>query len=222
MSTQASVRITTVLGTNAGQKLITAFEANLDPDAVTVHRQELPIRTIHPLEMVITIATGFLLEKLILEPLLNTVLEKFDWKNAVKKYRNPYQPFRLIIKITDENLEIETSPDLLEQQHIEAIWETINKIILLLKKENLHQRITKIRIISDKPEELLIIGYETTKPLYQLDLDNDTVSVISANLLPTEESQLDQDNLENTIKRHSERYQEYVARVRQSKNEGFE
>ena len=131
------------------QPLITVFEANVDLDGVIVQHNEYAIKATTTLSFVISAVSSYVFKKLVLDPLLGPVLDKFDWSKAVSKYLKPEQPFSLVVQLHQERLSIETS-DIYDQSITADIWNIINKTLDILKSESLIGTVTKVRFATSK------------------------------------------------------------------------
>ena len=146
---------------DGNQPLVSIIESNLDLEQVSIKRNEYAVKAIIPLSLVISTTSLYLLEKLVLDPLVEPIAEKFNWVTAVKKHLAPFQSFNLTVQIKDGDF-IEASID--DQEAIAQIWNIIRKTLKILKSENRLDGISKVRFISDKRDELLIVCYENNRP----------------------------------------------------------
>src|SRR5688500_443317 len=99
--TSPVVEIQTVF--NGSHPLLSVMEGNLDYEQVVVTRSELAIKAIVPLDLLIITTELYFFEKLILDPLIDPIVEKFNWVNGVKKLLAPIQPFDLVVQIKGGN-----------------------------------------------------------------------------------------------------------------------
>ena len=143
------------------QPLVSIIESNLDLEQVSIKRTEYAVKAIIPLSVVISTTSIHLFEKLVLDPLVEPIAEKFNWVTAVKKYLTPFHPFHLTVQIKGGDF-IEAPID--DQEVIGQIWNIIRKTLGILKSENRLDVTSKIRFISSKRYELLIVCYENNRP----------------------------------------------------------
>lgn len=196
-------------------KLLSILESNFDLDVVEVKRNTYAIRAIHPLEVVISSISSTMLQKFVLEPIINPVLEKFDWKKALTKYRNKFEPFAILITLSGDNVQID-SDELLLHKHIENIWIYIHQTIALLKKENLYSQITRIRFVSEKFNELKAVCHASGRPTYWINLDEMKINPID----PASSHGYDVvEDIEEAQERKHTRYNEYKDWVTKQSND---
>jgi len=159
--------------------LISVFEGNLDFDSVEVRRSEYAVKAFVPLELVINAASIYLLEKLILAPLIDPMAEKFNWAAGVRKYLEPAWPFRLTIHLSEESLVIQA--DLETQHKITAqIWSIIQRVLAILRDENRLSTINKIQMVPDQGGQPLIMCYSGNRPKYTVELTKKKTLEITA------------------------------------------
>jgi hypothetical protein len=96
--------------------------------------------------------------------MIDPIAEKFNWKKAVDKYQEPHQPFRLVIRLNDDGLSIESST-IYDLSITANIWDTINRTLNILQDENLIGRVTKIRFAVSKDNKLIIGCYQNEQPV---------------------------------------------------------
>ncbi len=208
ISKKIKVRANTVVG-NAGQPLITAFEANIDPDIVHVNRSEAAIRSISPLEFIVQGVSMFLFTEYVLKPLINPVVEKFNWHSVVDKFRNPHQPLRVIVSLEEDKLNIEIGYEL-EQEHIKRVWENIHQSLEILKENKLIPGITKIRFDNEDSGKLLVICYQDKKPSHVVNLEEKELLIISN----VNQKQYQELSVSEKIKNEAQKYRRYVEKLK--------
>lgn len=192
--------------------LVSIFEGNLDFDQVEVKRVEYAVKVYIPFDFVITATSTYLLEKFVLAPLIDPIVEKFNWIIAVNKYLKPIQPFRLTVHLTDDNLVIEAS---LETSHniTAAIWSILKKTLDVLREENRLKGLSKIQFVPDQGNGLLILCYENNKPKYVVNLDKKKTLEIPANEISQSENvELSGDDWLKRQLEKSEKYRQFVAK----------
>src|SRR5687767_10432597 len=84
---------------NGSHPLISVIESNLDYEQVVVKRSEPAIKAIVPLDLLITATALYFFEKIVLDPLIDPIAEKFNWVTRVQKLLKPIQPFDLVVQI---------------------------------------------------------------------------------------------------------------------------
>jgi hypothetical protein len=140
---------------NGSHPLLSLIEANLDYEQVVVRRNEPAIKAIVPLDLLITAAELYLFEKLVLDPLIEPIAEKFNWISGVKKLLKPIQPFDLVVQIKGGNFieaPLDTNHEITAQ-----IWIIIKKTLNILRDEKILDNVSKIRYVPHKEKKLLII-----------------------------------------------------------------
>ena len=167
-----------------------------------------------PFELLITTASVYLLERLVLAPLIDPFAEKFNWVNAVKKYLKPIQPFDLTINLTDDNLIIEAP--LGTSHNITAeIWAVIKRTLEILEQENRLDKASRIRFTPSQTDELLIICYEGGKPKRLVNLGaGETVEIPEGQISDDEDTELSADDWLKQQLDKSERYRQFVAKFK--------
>ena len=149
----------------------------MDLENVRVIRNPYAVKAVIPLDILITAASIYLLEKFVLDPLLNPIASKLNWATAVKKLLKPHQPINLTIKIRDRNF-IEAPIDL-DHELASQIWQIIRNSLLILDREGLLEQSTMIRITSGPSQQPLIIAYKNSRPFWTVDLPTESVSLIT-------------------------------------------
>jgi hypothetical protein len=161
---------------NGSHPLLSVMEANLDYEKVVVKRNDPAIKAIVPLDLLITTTALYFFEKLVLDPLIEPIAEKFNWVSGVKKLMKPIQPFELVVKINDGNFieaPLDTNHEITAQ-----IWNIIKKTLDVLKAEEILDKVAKIRFVPHKERKLLIICYEENRPTrYVLLAENKSVEI---------------------------------------------
>ena len=148
------------------QPLISVLEANLDPEKVTVTRNQYAVKALFPIEILITAVSLHAFEKLVLDPILEPLAEKFDWVAATRKLLRPHQPFNITVRIRDQHL-IEAPLDL-DHALVAEVWQVLRRTIDTLRAEALLEKTTMIRITSDAPGSPLVIAYHGSRPCWQV------------------------------------------------------
>jgi hypothetical protein len=161
---------------NGSHPLLSLMEANLDYEKVVVKRNEPAIKMIVPLDLLITTTALYFFEKLVLDPLIEPIAEKFNWVSGVKKLMKPLQRFDLVVRINDGNFieaPLDTNHEITAQ-----IWNTIKKTLGILRAEGILDKVSKIRFVPHKEKRLLIICYEENRPVrYVLLAENKSVEI---------------------------------------------
>jgi hypothetical protein len=150
------------------QPLLRVFDANVDLDMVIVSRTEYAVKALLPLDLLISAVSGALLRKFILDPLLDPIVEKFDWKKAVERYLKPHQSFRLVIRLINEGLLLQ-SDEMHDRVITAEIWDTVNKTLEILQNERLEGEVTKVRFSIGKNNKLIICCYKDEQPICLID-----------------------------------------------------
>ncbi len=192
---------------DGNQPLVSIIESNLDLEQVSIKRTEYAVKAIIPLSLVISTTSLYLLEKLILDPLVEPIAEKFNWVTAVKKYLAPFQSFNLTVQIKGGDF-IEAPID--DQEVIAQIWNIIRKTLRILKSENRLGETSKIRFISSIRDELLIVCYENNRPARIVELgSNQTREIPKEQADEISKPPTMEDFAESETKR-SEAYQKFI------------
>jgi hypothetical protein len=161
---------------NGSHPLLSLMEANLDSEKVVVKRNGPAIKAIVPLDLLIRTTELYLFEKLVLDPLIQPIAEKFNWVSGVKKLMKPIQAFNLVVQINDGNFieaPLDTNHEITAQ-----IWNTIKKTLDILRAEGILDKVSKIRFVPHKEKKLLIICYEENRPVrYVLLAQNKSVEI---------------------------------------------
>ena len=194
------------------QPLVSVLEANLDFDEVVVIRKEYAVKSFIPLELLLTVPTGYLLTKFVLEPLIGPYAEK--WKNAVTRFLNPIQAFDLTINLTDDNLILEAP---LQTSHTitAAIWGIVYKSLEVLKKESLLKDISKIRFAPNESNELFIVCYAGNRPIRMVDINKGETTLVAEEQIPSlEEPSESVESWQRVIERTSDEYRKHIDDLR--------
>lgn len=210
---KASVEINYRMGVDNGygHPIASVFEGCLDFDNVKVKRNEYAVKAFTPISFVITVTGTLLLEKLILEPLINPIAEKFNWVKAVNRYLHPFEPFSLIVKIRDENyIEVNTGTC---HKITADIWKILQRVINILREEELLSTISKIRIESQKSKTPLIVCYQDNKPTRIVMLKSGKTRKISKNLREKLESPPDMEGWQKSVIARAKAYAQFVSKV---------
>lgn len=168
------------------QPLVSVLEANLDFEEVVVVRKEYAVKSLIPLELLLTVPTGYLLTKFVLEPLVGPYAEK--WKKAVERLLSPIQAFDLTINLTEDGLTLE-APLQTSHKITADIWDVVYKTLDVLKKENLLNKISKIRFAPNESDELLIVCYDGNRPTRTVDIDKGATAAVAEEQIPLLEGQ---------------------------------
>jgi hypothetical protein len=135
--------------------LISIMEGNFDNEQVAVKRSEPTIKAIVPLDLIITTTGLYFFEKLVLDPLVEPIAQKFNWVTGVHKFLKPIQPFDLVVQIKSGNFieaPLDTNHEITAQ-----IWNIIKKSLDILRDEKILDKVSKIRYVPHKQKKLLII-----------------------------------------------------------------
>jgi hypothetical protein len=195
------------------QPLVSIIESNLDLDQVSIKRNEYAVKATIPLEIVITTTSLYLLEKLILDPLIEPIAEKYNWVTAVKKYLTPIQPFDLTIKIKGGDF-IEAS--ITDHEITAQIWEIIRKTLDILGSENRLDKTSKIRFVSSKQDNLVIVCYENNRPTRIVKLDSSKTVEIPKEQADEIEKPPTLEDFVQAVTERAEEYRKYVESQKRS------
>lgn len=163
------------------EPIVSVLAGNLDFSEVVVHQETFAVKALIPLEILVTVPTGFLLTKFLLEPMIGPVAEK--WKKTVAHHLYPLTPFNLTITITDENLVYEASLGT-RHQLTANIWDTVQQTVDILKTASRLKSVSKVKFMPGESNELLIFCYEDGKPTLFVDLQREKVIDIPADKMP--------------------------------------
>lgn len=207
-----------IKATYAGnQSLVSVLEAWLDPQYVTVTRSEYAIKSIVPLDLAIVVPTTFLLNKFILEPLLEPYLDK--WKDAVKRRLHPLTPFNLIIQITNEGREIHAPLDT-SHDRVAEIWSIIYTALSILEKNDVLSEISTIRFMPSATGELLVFCYTQNKPVRMVHLDKGVITEIPVELASTSNMVISSpETFAQKVMEQSDAYRKMVAEYQMENSE---
>jgi hypothetical protein len=187
---------------NGSHPLISVIESNLDFEQVVVKRSEPAIKAIVPLDLLITTAGLYFFEKIVLDPLIDPIAEKFNWVTCVQKLLKPIQPFDLVVQINGGNFieaPLDTNHEITAQ-----IWIIIKKTLNVLRDEEILDKVSKIRFVPHREKKLLIICYEENRPKRYVLLDqnksveipNEEVAEIDRPLSPEEWAKVTEEKAE--------------------------
>jgi len=196
--------------------LISLMEGNLDYEQIGVRRSEPAIKAIVPLDLLISTTRLYFFEKLVLDPLVEPIAEKFNWVTGVKKLLKPIQPFFLVVQINDGNFieaPLDTNHEITAQ-----IWIIIKKTLDILRDEKILDKVSKIRYVPHRQKKLLIICYEENRPKRYVLLDQnksveipkEEVSEIDKPLSPEEWAKVNAEK--------AEQYRKYMESIEKSSN----
>jgi len=199
---------------NGSHPLLSLIEANLDYEQVVVRRNEPAIKAIVPLDLLITAAELYLFEKLVLDPLIEPIAEKFNWVSGVKKLLKPIQPFDLVIQIKGGNFieaPLDTNHEITAQ-----IWIIIKKTLNILRDEKILDNVSKIRYVPHKEKKLLIICYEENRPKRYVLLDqNKSVEIPNEEVLEIDKP-LSPEEWAKAVAERAEQYRKYIESIEKS------
>jgi len=150
------------------QPLLMVLEGCLDPEKVSVRRTEYAVKAIIPVELVIKAASIYAFEKLVLDPLLEPLAEKFNWVSATTKLLRPHQPFNVTVKVRESSY-VE-APLGLDHVLVSRLWVMTRQAIDILRAEGLEADTGLLRITSDAPGKPLVIAYSGSRPKWVVDL----------------------------------------------------
>jgi len=176
MTIEAEIHATYV----GNQPLLTILEANLDQEKVAFRRSEIAVKAIFPIDLVITAASIYAFEKLILDPILDPIAEKFNWVKSSRKLLKPHQPFNITVRISDYDF-IE-APLEIDHDLVSQIWRLIRQTINICRSEGILNEITRIRITSDSPSEPIVILYQGAQPYRKVIMGEDRTVEIPKNI----------------------------------------
>jgi hypothetical protein len=199
------------------QPLVSVLEANLDFGEVVVTRHEYAIKAIHPLELLLTITTGFALNEFVLKPLIGPYAEK--WKESVKRWLKPIQPFKLTMKITEFDLIFEAP--LGTNHNITAeVWDLVQKTFEILKAESRLHEVARVRFEPDESGKLLILCYDESGPARIVDIDkSESIQILDKESLPLEHRGELLEKWQREVERQADTYRKYIEDMKQSDQE---
>jgi hypothetical protein len=214
MTSSPVVEIQTIF--NGSHPLLSLMEGNLDYEQVVVKRNELAIKAIVPLDLLIITAELYLFEKLVLDPLVEPIAEKFNWVNGVKKLLKPIQPFDLVVQVKGGNFieaPLDTNHEITAQ-----VWNIIKKTLSILRDEKILDKVSKIRYVPHREKKLLIICYEENRPRRYIlleqnksvEIPKEEVAEIDRPLSPQEWARVNEEK--------AEQYRKYMENI----NKGLE
>ncbi len=193
---------------NGSHPLLSLMEGNFDNEQVIVRRNEPAIKAIVPLDLLITTSTLYFFEKLVLDPLIEPIAEKFNWVSGVKKLLKPIQPFDLVVRINDGDFieaPLDTNHEITAQ-----IWNIIKKTLDILKREEILDKVSKIRFVPHKERKLLIICYEENRPTrYILLVENKSVEIPKAEVAEMEKPISPEEWAQAVVER-AEQYRKFI------------
>ena len=140
--------------------------------SVTVQSEQFAVKALLPFSVMIQSASLYLFEKFVLDPLVGPFADK--WEKQIRSYLESKRLLNVVIRLEDSGFLVECSV-FLNSEASATIWQWIKEAILLLQKEGLRERISKIRISTDDDGKLTVIGYVGEKPFYSLDLEGQKV-----------------------------------------------
>jgi hypothetical protein len=193
---------------NGSHPLISVIESNLDYEQVVVKRSEPAIKAIVPLDLFITATGLYFFEKLVLDPLINPIAEKFNWVTRVQKLLKPIQPFELVVQINGGNFieaPLDTNHEITAQ-----IWIIIKKTINVLRYEGILDDVSKIRFVPHREKKLLIICYEENRPKRYVLLDEDRSVEIPNEEVAEIDRPLSPEEWEKINEEKAEQYRRYI------------
>ena len=150
------------------QPLLSVLESNLDLEKVSFRRNQYAVKTVIPITLLLSTAAIYLFEKLILDPVLDPLAEKFNWVEATKKLLKPHQPFTIKVQVNENDFII--APLKTDHDLVAHIWLYIRKSIDISRSEGIFDEISQIRITSHSPGSPHIILYRGSKPWRLIDL----------------------------------------------------
>lgn len=156
----------------------------LDPDHVTVRHHEYAVKSLIPLQLLITVPTAFLLTKFVLEPLIGPWAEK--WKETVRRRLRPLQAFSLTIRLVEESLVLE-APLGTSHEITAEIWDTVQKTLAILERDGTRSRLSAVRFLPSAAGRLLIFGYEGDRAVCMVEPELSSWTVIPPDELPLAE-----------------------------------
>jgi hypothetical protein len=172
------------------QPLLRVFEAGVDLDMVVVEHTPQSVKAITPLCILISAATVLHLKTFILEPLINPITEKYNWKRAVYWHFLSHQPFSLSIRLENEGLLIELS-DIYNSSVTANIWDTISKTLCILLSEGFIGKITKISLYSRNADTVTVCCYQNEQPVCLVDIDEGrTIFISEVTEIPPSDAEL--------------------------------
>ncbi len=150
------------------QPLISILESNLDLEKVSFRRNQYAVRSVLPINLILSTTAIYLFEKLVLDPILDPLAEKFNWVEASKKLLKPHQSFNIKIQLNGDDFII--APLHTDHDLIAHIWHYIRQSIDITRSEGIFDEISQIRITSLSPGNPQIILYRGSKPWRLIDL----------------------------------------------------
>jgi hypothetical protein len=193
---------------NGSHPLLSLMEANLDYEQVVVRRNEPAIKAIVPLDLLITAAELYLFEKLVLDPLIEPIAEKFNWVSGVKKLLKPIQPFDLVVQIKGGNF-IE-APLGTEHEITAEIWKIIKKTLDILKAEEILDKVSKVRFVPHPEKKLLIICYQEKRPIRYVILSESKSIEIPKEEVEGIDKPMSPEKFAQSVLKRAEQYQKFI------------
>jgi hypothetical protein len=199
---------------NGSHPLLSVIESNLDYEQVVVKRSEPAIKAIMPLDLLITTAGLYFFEKLVLDPLIDPIADKFNWVTGVQKLLKPIQPFDLVVQIKGGNFieaPLDTNHEITAQ-----IWIIIKKTLNVLRDEEILARVSKIRFVPHREKKLLIICYEENRPKRYVLLDQNKSVEIPTEEVSEIDSPLSPEEWAKVTEEKAEQYRKYMESIEKS------
>jgi hypothetical protein len=159
------------------QPLINFFEP-IAP--TTIHKPDLVVKSIEPIEILITIAASWASKRFVLDPLADRAAEwwkgiSYLWTQSNAKrqlgitinFQFPDDKFHIIIDETSDPIALK------------HIWNYIKKINdSYAEARDKGIQIDKIRLIPDGTSDMLVIAYRGNRPMYMVNLEEKSLKPI--------------------------------------------
>ena len=192
------------------QPLVSLLESKFDFEHVDVSCEKYAVKALIPLSILISTTALYFFEKLILDPLIEPLAEKYNWIDVAKKTFRINQQINIVIKIKESNfLEAIFNSSHKITPHM---WNIIKQALEIIKSEELIEKISKIRIITDSEDKYFIICYEMNKPTFCVSIDEKKIYKIE----PTDSSKIEllsENSWSKVINDFAEKNNNYINKI---------
>jgi len=210
----ASIEITAT--SDGNQPVVSVLAGNLDFDEVAITHHQYAVKALIPIEMLVTVPTGYLLTKFLIEPMVGPVADK--WKKTVARHLHPLTPFNLTIKITEEN-QVYEAPLGTNHQITSEVWDIVQKTIDILKMENTLAKVSKVKFLPGDSGELLVFCYQQEVPTLMMDLDKGRTAPIPSEKMPKAiEAEAPLETFERVVTETADAHRQAIEKLHQDRN----